>query len=112
MSATPSAGPSRALHARPERRGGATRMKFSLFVHMERGDLATPHRQLFLELEELVLTAEQAGFETAWIGEHHGMDFTIAPNPFVQLAYLAAKTNTIRLGTGNVVAPFWHPIKL
>ena len=87
-------------------------MKFSLFVHMERSDRAKPHRELFLELEDLVLTAEAAGFETAWIGEHHGMEFTIAPNPFVQLAYLAAKTKTIRLGTGNVVAPFWHPIKL
>lgn len=87
-------------------------MKFSLFVHMERADTRTPHRRLFLELEELVLTAEQAGFETAWIGEHHGMEFTIAPNPFVQLAYLAARTQRIRLGTGNIVAPFWHPIKL
>jgi alkanesulfonate monooxygenase SsuD/methylene tetrahydromethanopterin reductase-like flavin-dependent oxidoreductase (luciferase family) len=87
-------------------------MKFSLFVHMERSDPAKPHRELFEELEELVLMSEAAGFETAWIGEHHAMEFTIAPNPFVQLAYLAAKTDTIRLGTGNVVAPFWHPIKL
>lgn len=87
-------------------------MKFSLFVHMERSDKARSHRDLFLDLEELVLTAEVAGFETAWIGEHHGMEFTIAPNPFVQLSYLAARTSTIRLGTGNVVAPFWHPIKL
>ena len=87
-------------------------MKFSLFVHMERADPAKSHRELFEELEELVLICEAAGFETAWIGEHHGMEFTIAPNPFVQLAYLAAKTTRIRLGTGNVVAPFWHPIKL
>jgi len=87
-------------------------MKFSLFVHMERSDPAKSHRELFEEVEELVLMSEAAGFETAWIGEHHGMEFTIAPNPFVQLAYLAAKTDTIRLGTGNVVAPFWHPIKL
>ncbi len=86
-------------------------MKFSLFVHMERADQQKPHRELFLELEELVLMAEAAGFETAWIGEHHGMEFTIAPNPFIQLAYLAARTRSIRLGTGNV-APFWHPIKL
>ena len=87
-------------------------MKFSLFVHMERVDSTQTHRELFLELEELVLAAETAGFETAWVGEHHGMEFTIAPNPFVQLGYLAARTSTIRLGTGNVVAPFWHPIKL
>ncbi|TIN72367.1 MAG: LLM class flavin-dependent oxidoreductase, partial [Mesorhizobium sp.] len=58
-------------------------MKFSLFVHMERSDLAKPHSELVTELEELVLMAEQAGFETAWIGEHHGMEFTISPNPFI-----------------------------
>ena len=87
-------------------------MKFSLFVHMERSDPAKPHRELFEELEELVLIAEAAGFETAWIGEHHAMEFTIAPNPFIQLAHLGARTSRIRLGTGNIVAPFWHPIRL
>ena len=87
-------------------------MKFSLFVHMERGDTAKPHHELFDEVEDLVIFAEEAGFESAWIGEHHGMEFTIAPNPFIQLAHLAARTTRIRLGTGNVIAPFWHPIRL
>lgn len=87
-------------------------MKFSLFVHMERIEPGTPHARLFDELTELVLMAERAGFETVWIGEHHGMEFTIAPNPFINLAYLGARTSRIRLGTGTVVAPFWHPIKL
>jgi alkanesulfonate monooxygenase SsuD/methylene tetrahydromethanopterin reductase-like flavin-dependent oxidoreductase (luciferase family) len=87
-------------------------MEFSLFTHMERSDATKPHRDLFVELEELAIQAERNGFKTVWIGEHHGMEFTIAPNPFIQLAHLAAKTTTIRLGTGNVVAPFWHPIKL
>ncbi|MFL9856007.1 LLM class flavin-dependent oxidoreductase [Paraburkholderia madseniana] len=87
-------------------------MKFSLFAHMERYDAATPHRQLFDELTELVRIAEKGGFETAWIGEHHAMEFTIAPNPFINLSYLAARTERIRLGTGTVIAPFWHPIRL
>ncbi|RUW67947.1 LLM class flavin-dependent oxidoreductase, partial [Mesorhizobium sp. M4B.F.Ca.ET.049.02.1.2] len=82
-------------------------MKFSLFVHMERSDLAKPQSELLTELEELVVLAEQAGFEAAWIGEHHGMEFTISPNPFVNIAYLAAKTSSIRLGTGTIIAPFW-----
>ena len=47
-----------------------------------------------------------------WTGEHHGMDFTIAPNPFINLADLARRTKNVRLGTGTVIAPFWHPIKL
>lgn len=87
-------------------------MKFSLFLHVERYDERTPIAQQLDELTELVQIAERGGFETAWIGEHHGMGFTIAPNPFVNLAYLAAKTTQIRLGTGTVIAPFWHPIKL
>jgi alkanesulfonate monooxygenase SsuD/methylene tetrahydromethanopterin reductase-like flavin-dependent oxidoreductase (luciferase family) len=87
-------------------------MKFSLFVHMERIDESTSHVRLFDELTELVLMAESGGFETAWIGEHHAMEFTISPNPFVNLAYLAARTDRIRLGTGTIIAPFWHPIRL
>ncbi len=87
-------------------------MKFSLFAHMERYQPSISHTRIFDELTELVKTAEAGGFETAWIGEHHGMEFTIAPNPFINIAYLATKTERIRLGTGTLVAPFWHPIKL
>ena len=49
---------------------------------------------------------------TIWTGEHHGMDFTIAPNPFLNLIDLARQTKNIRLGTGTIIAPFWHPIRL
>ena len=87
-------------------------MKFSLFVHMERLEPGQSYAELLDELEALVLLAEDGGMEAAWIGEHHGMEFTIAPNPFIQIAYLAPKTSSIRLGTSSVIAPFWHPIKL
>ncbi|GBQ21074.1 coenzyme F420-dependent N5,N10-methylene tetrahydromethanopterin reductase [Gluconacetobacter sacchari DSM 12717] len=87
-------------------------MKFSLFVHMERYHANQTHAELFDELEQLVRIAEDGGMETAWIGEHHGMEFTIAPNPFINIAYLASKTSRIRLGTGTVIAPFWHPLRL
>ena len=56
-------------------------MKFSLFVHMERWDDSVSHRQLFEDLTELTLMAEQGGFSTVWIGEHHAMEYTISPSP-------------------------------
>ena len=87
-------------------------MKFSLFAHIERYDDSVSHKQLLDELTEFTLMAEAGGMETIWIGEHHAMEYTVAPNPFINLAYLAAKTTKIRLGTGNVIAPFWHPIRL
>lgn len=87
-------------------------MKFSLFQQVERYDDSISHRQLQQELVELTLQAERGGFETVWIGEHHGMEFTVSPNSFISLAYLAGQTSTIRLGTGTVIAPFYHPIRL
>lgn len=87
-------------------------MKFSLFAHMERFDPRQSHVDLYEGLVELVQTAERGGFHAAWVGEHHAMEFTISPNPFVVLSNLARATRDIRLGTGTVVAPFWHPIKL
>jgi len=40
------------------------------------------------------------------------MEFTIAPNPFSTITDLAHRTQNVMLGTGTVIAPFWHPIKL
>ena len=87
-------------------------MRFSLFAHMERVDDSRSHSQLYDEFIQLCQIADKGGMCTVWTGEHHGMDFTIAPNPFISLVDIANKTNNIRLGTGTVVAPFWHPIKL
>ncbi|MDQ0457798.1 LLM class flavin-dependent oxidoreductase [Rhizobium paknamense] len=87
-------------------------MKFSLFVHMERLDASQTHQSLYEEFIQLCEIADRGGMHAIWTGEHHGMDFTIAPNPFVSIADLANRTKTVRLGTGTVIAPFWHPIKL
>jgi len=85
---------------------------FSLFVHMERTDGSQSHAKLYEEFVQLCIMADQGGMRAVWTGEHHGMNFTIAPNPFLNLADLARRTDNIRLGTGTIVTPFWHPIKL
>lgn len=86
-------------------------MEFSLFVHMERWDETVSPEQNFKDLTELALMAEEGGFRTIWIGEHHAMEYTVSPNPIPQLTYLAARTKKIRLGAGTIIAPFWNPIR-
>ncbi len=87
-------------------------MKFSLFAHMERTTTEQSHEELYHEFIQLCEMVDQGGMHAIWTGEHHGMNFTIAPNPFISLVDIANKTKNVRVGTGTVIAPFWHPIKL
>ncbi len=87
-------------------------MKFSLFAHMERVNDQQTQNDLYKEFLSLCDMADKGGMCTIWTGEHHGMNFTIAPNPFLNLVDLSHRTKNARLGTGTVVAPFWNPIKL
>ncbi|WP_223420852.1 LLM class flavin-dependent oxidoreductase [Tateyamaria pelophila] len=87
-------------------------MDFSLFAHMERLSPDQSHAALYDEFIGLCKMADEGGMRAIWTGEHHGMEFTIAPNPFTTIADLAHHTKNVRLGTGTVIVPFWHPIKL
>lgn len=87
-------------------------MEFSLFAHMERLDATQNHELLYQDFVGLCRMADEGGMRAIWTGEHHGMDFTIAPNPFTTLVDLSHHTKHVRLGTGTVIVPFWHPIKL
>lgn len=87
-------------------------MKFSLFAHMERISADQDQKQLYDEFVELCKIADAGGMHAVWTGEHHGMNFTISPNPMLNLVDVARQTKNVRLGTGTVIAPFWHPIRL
>ena len=87
-------------------------MEFSLFAHMERVSRGDSHEKLYSDFIDLCKMADEGGMRAIWTGEHHGMEFTIAPNPFLSIVDLAHHTKNVRLGTGTIIAPFWHPIKL
>jgi len=62
---------------------------------------------------EQILHAERAGFESAWVAQHHFHEHEGGlPAPFVFLAQVAARTQRIRLGTGIVTLPLEHPVRV
>ena len=87
-------------------------MKFSLFAHMERLTPEQEHTTLYENFLALCKMADEGGMRAIWTGEHHAMEFTIAPNPFITIADIANHTKNVKLGTGTIIAPFWHPIRL
>ena len=87
-------------------------MKFSLFVHMIRDNPDQSYSKLYEDFIELCQMADQSEMRAIWTGEHHAMNYAIAPNPFITIIYLCRSTKKIKLGTGTLIVHFWHPIKL
>jgi alkanesulfonate monooxygenase SsuD/methylene tetrahydromethanopterin reductase-like flavin-dependent oxidoreductase (luciferase family) len=56
--------------------------------------------------------AEPLGFDTVWSAEHHFDDYSMAPDNFQVLTYLAARTTRIHLGTAAVILPWNDPLRV
>jgi alkanesulfonate monooxygenase SsuD/methylene tetrahydromethanopterin reductase-like flavin-dependent oxidoreductase (luciferase family) len=65
------------------------------------------------ETMELFVAAEQLGFDSVWVAQHHfGPVVGTLPSPLPFLAAVAARTRWIRLGTAVVILPLEHPVRL
>lgn len=64
------------------------------------------------EVEEEAIAAEELGFHSAWVPEHHFGLFGCLPAPATFLAHLAARTSRIKLAAATVVLPCNHPIRV
>jgi alkanesulfonate monooxygenase SsuD/methylene tetrahydromethanopterin reductase-like flavin-dependent oxidoreductase (luciferase family) len=71
----------------------------------------TPHGapEKLDELVELIVLAEELGYDGVWITEHHGSIYG-RPSPAVILAAAAGRTQRIRLGVAVIVLPWHHPL--
>ncbi len=87
-------------------------MRFNFVINMERASDDQDMQEIVRHTTEMVQMADEGGIDIVWAAEHHAIEMTIAPNPFSLLAHWGAHTDRIRLGTGVVVAPYWHPIKV
>jgi len=61
---------------------------------------------------EEVVRAEELGFDSVWMEEHHSVVDHYWPSPVTVLAGFATRTSRVLLGTDIAVAPFHHPVRL
>lgn len=64
-------------------------------------------------LHTSVLLAQQAearGYHRFWVAEHHSLPEVASSSPAVLLSHIAARTRSIRLGSGGVMLPNHAPL--
>lgn len=83
-------------------------MKFSLSLPLLK-DLDSPDP--FAETFELARIAEEYGYDTVTIGHHHFMPGNLS-DPLTFLAAVAARTSTVRVGTGIFQLPIHNPVRV
>ena len=88
-------------------------MKFALFILASWTEKDTSAQgRIYTEALEQIEYAEELGFDSVWIAEHHSSRYGICPSLMPMVTYVAARTKRIRIGTGVSVLPFHNPILL
>ncbi|HEY5299342.1 MAG TPA: LLM class flavin-dependent oxidoreductase, partial [Acetobacteraceae bacterium] len=88
-------------------------MRFGLFggARTKRGiDLGTGDSHSYRGFIDYVVEAERLGFDSVFLVEHHFTGQGQVSASLTLLAYLAARTSRIRLGTAVVVLPWHNPV--
>lgn len=86
-------------------------MKFSTF-HLFHGFEGMSHREVYRRNFEIIDLLEELGFDGVWGSEHHFRDYGLLPSITQALAYVAGRTEKLRLGTGIIVLPLHNPLRV
>ena len=99
----------RPAHRSPSR-GEDTIMRFGMFYVLESPD--GDHRRAYKEMLGQIEYAEELGFDSVWLAEHHGSAYGSMPSPAVAAAAVAAITERLRIGIAVSILPFGNPVRI
>jgi alkanesulfonate monooxygenase SsuD/methylene tetrahydromethanopterin reductase-like flavin-dependent oxidoreductase (luciferase family) len=87
-------------------------MKFAPFFLIPDPGARRSFARRYDEVFDLIAHANDFDYEAVWFTEHHFSDYGYSPNPLMLLAKAAEVAPRLRLGTGILVLPLWHPVRL
>jgi alkanesulfonate monooxygenase SsuD/methylene tetrahydromethanopterin reductase-like flavin-dependent oxidoreductase (luciferase family) len=86
-------------------------MKFGIFIFGDNHpDLGRSNQKYYEEVLTIGEWAEELGFDSFWLGEHHLYWYGTCVSPPMLIAALGQRTRKIRLGPAVSVLPLHHPL--
>lgn len=86
-------------------------MKFGVLTLFDHYAEDCSEEQYYKNFFEEVSYAEELGFDSIWIGEHHFCRY-ICPSPQIVAGAIAQRTKKMRIGTAIALLPHHDPIRL
>ncbi len=71
-----------------------------------------PFAQLYRETLDHIVAAEDMGFDTVWLTEHHFTSDGYLPSLLPVAAAIAQRTRKVRIGTDVILLPLHHPLRI
>lgn len=68
-------------------------------------------KEVYRHQLKMAVDCESLGYDSVWTPEHHFTNYIMTPNVPQFLAYVAGKTNRIKLGTTVTVLPWQDPVR-
>ncbi|MEH7274559.1 LLM class flavin-dependent oxidoreductase, partial [Neobacillus vireti] len=85
-------------------------MKTGLFYVNECHD--GNYERAYSEMLEQIQYAEEIGFESVWLGEHHFNEYGSMPSPQVAAAAISQITKKMDIGIGISILNFDNPVRI
>lgn len=70
-----------------------------------------PFEDIYADELAYAVAAEELGFDSVWLSEHHFTDDGYLSAIFPMMAAIAARTSRVDLGTDVILSPMHHPLR-
>lgn len=71
-----------------------------------------PFEAFYAERLQQIAEAENLGFDSCWLTEHHFCDDGYTPSPLLLAGAIGARTRRMRLGTNLMLLPLHDPVRI
>ena len=87
-------------------------MKFGVLQFFSWPERRIPLPEVYERALQRIDVMDKTGYDAVWLAEHHFNTFSVCPSVHVMGAYVAARTQKLRIGTAVTLAAMYQPLRI